>query len=96
MFCNTTLDLTFTIKQDDRKKIGGAGFMTEFGALRGTPPGVDSLNYLLDKADSEIQSWSYWQYKFFEDITTASQDGAESFYVNGTLDIAKVSLFSSL
>ena len=69
--------------------------MTEFGALRGTPTGIESLNYLLDKADSQIQSWAYWQFKFYEDITTASQDGAESFYVNGTLDTSKVGFISS-
>jgi len=89
-FCNVTLDWTFHAKQEDRRNLAVAGMMTEFGALRGTPVGVDELNYLLDLADREIQSWCYWQYKFFADLTTASADGAESFYVNGNLDTPKV------
>ena len=82
------------MKQHDRKTQGVAGFMTEFGALKGTPIGVESLNYLTDLADSKIQSWCYWQYKYNEDITTASPDGAESFYVNGELDTNKVKALS--
>lgn len=93
-FCNVTLDITFDIKQRDRKRQGVAGFMTEFGALKGTTVGIESLNYLTDLADSRIQSWCYWQYKYNEDITTASPDGAESFYVNGELDTSKVKALS--
>lgn len=70
--------------------MGVAGFLTEFGAMRGTQIGVDSLNYVLNTADAQIQSWAYWQFKYYHDITTASPDGAESFYINGTLDTTKV------
>jgi len=43
------------------------------------------------QADSHIQSWTYWQFKLFHDITTASAAGGESFYLmNGTLDTPKV------
>ena len=68
--------------------------MTEFGALKGTTVGVEELNFLTDLADKDIQSWCYWQYKYDADITTASPDGAESFYVNGTLDTGKVKALS--
>jgi len=94
VFCNDTLDITFHVKQDDLRHQGVAGFMTEFGALKGTTTGIESLNYLMDLADKKIQSWAYWQYKYYADITTASSDGAESFYVNGVLDTGKVKALS--
>jgi hypothetical protein len=50
----------FDVKQMDRKRMGVAGFMTEFGALEGTPDGVEAINYLLNKADDNLQSWTYW------------------------------------
>jgi len=94
LLCNYTDDYLFDVKQYDHKRMGLAGFMTEFGALLGTQVGVDSLHYLLGKADHSIQSWAYWQYKSYKDVTTASPSGAESFYVNGTLDTAKVRALS--
>merc|ERR1712137_355098 len=72
------------------ERMNVAGFITEFGAMKGTTVGVDALDYVMDKADDQLQSWCYWQYKYFQDITTASPDGAESFYINGTLDVPKV------
>ena len=93
-FCNDTLRFVFDVKQRDRNSLALAGFMTEFGALKGVPAGVDVLNTLTNLADSRIQSWAYWQYKFFADLTTASADGAESFYIDGELDTLKVSSVS--
>lgn len=94
LLCNYTDDYIFDVKQYDHKRMGVAGFMTEFGAMLGTQAGIDSLHYLLGKADHSLQSWAYWQYKTYEDITTASSSGAESFYVNGTLDYNKVRALS--
>jgi endoglycosylceramidase len=49
----------------------------------------------LEQADKHIQSWAYWQFKFFQDLTTASAAGGESFYLgNGTLDAQKVRALS--
>ena len=50
-----------------------AGFLTEFGAISGlTKPGVDNIKFVLDTADTKLQSWTYWQYKFYDDYTTAA------------------------
>jgi len=44
--------------------------MTEFGAVDNSPDGVENINFLLNDADKYFQSWSYWQFKSFNDITT--------------------------
>ncbi len=76
------------------KTLKNAGFMTEFGAMYDEQISIDVLNSQLAAADRHFQSWSYWEYKFFEDITTVS-DADESFYFpNGTLQQAKVSAMS--
>merc|ERR1719399_2780053 len=69
--------------------------MTEFGAMLGTDQGVESLNFVTGLADQHIQSWSYWSFKYYQDLTTVSVGGGESFYLkNGTLDTAKVRALS--
>ena len=56
----------------DRENL--TGFLTEFGAISGlTQPGNDHIKYVLDLADNRMQSWSYWQYKYYEDYTTAAR-----------------------
>eukprot|EP01136_Pigoraptor_vietnamica_P017236 Opistho-1_new@62129 len=73
----------------DAKRLGVAGFMTEFGAVDGSVGAVNEINYILGLCDGSLQSWTYWQFKYFHDVTTAS--AAEPFYsANGTLEAAKV------
>jgi endoglycosylceramidase len=51
-----------------------AGILTEFGAISGlTKPGNDNMRYILDQADTRLHSWAYWQYKYYEDYTTAAR-----------------------
>jgi len=68
---------------------GLGGFMTEFGAIGPTQPEYDEVDRLMDIADGYLQSWSYWQLKFFHDLTTANS--AESLYDgNGNLEETKL------
>ena len=63
------------------KRLGVGGFMTEFGAVNGTQGDIDSIHFIvgatlaisdesklpyLDAADLALQSWTYWQYKFYQ------------------------------
>lgn len=94
-FCNLTDTIFYKERVDDYHRIGVGGFMTEFGALLGTEDGVSSLDFVLGEADKNIQSWAYWSFKYFQDITTVSTTGAEAFYLsNGTLDEPKVKALS--
>eukprot|EP01095_Lingulamoeba_sp_RSL-Kostka_P011526 TRINITY_DN4412_c0_g1_i1.p1 TRINITY_DN4412_c0_g1~~TRINITY_DN4412_c0_g1_i1.p1 ORF type:complete len:248 (+),score=75.62 TRINITY_DN4412_c0_g1_i1:98-841(+) len=93
--CELIDDFFFDEKMKDHKRIKSGSMMTEFGAMQGTTTAIEDINFLLNKADENIQSWSYWQYKFNADLTTASQTGAESFYLfDGTLDQPKVRALS--
>merc|ERR1719161_1497755 len=75
------------------KNPGVAGFMTEFGAISGSSSDLAQVDRLLDWADSNFQSWAYWQYKFYHDYTTMNQN--EAFYDrNGDLEVLKVKTLS--
>src|SRR4051812_5169943 len=68
--------------------------MTEFGAMEGTAVGLEALDFVMDQADKHIQSWAYWQYKYFDDITTQGGGGESLWFPNGTLDTGKVKILS--
>ena len=60
-------------------KIGG--FLTEFGALSNSPKSAEEITTLTDFMEMHFRSWTYWQFKYFNDITTAARPGTtESFY----------------
>jgi len=75
------------------KHKGIAGFMTEFGAIGGSPTELKHLHRLLAFADGEFQSWAYWMLKRYHDFTTAN--AAESLYdEHGNLEVAKLKALS--
>jgi hypothetical protein len=78
----------------DLKRLGVAGFLTEFGADSNHTTGADDIAWMTSAADRSLQSWAYWQFKFFNDPTTANPDKSEGFYsTDGTLQIDKVGVF---
>ena len=54
-------------------KVGG--FMTEFGALSDTLKSAEEVTVLTDEMSKYFRSWSYWQFKYYDDITTAARPG---------------------
>ena len=46
--------------------------MTEFGAAEDTKSDLFSLGETARLADKFQQSWMYWQFKYYEDITTCN------------------------
>lgn len=70
---NWQLNLYFKTVKDDMIKIGGgASFLTEFGVCAFQDPITGNLNtneceYILDGADSNIESWTYWDSNFYDD-----------------------------
>jgi hypothetical protein len=52
------------------------------------------LEWQVSQADAAFQSWAYWQFKYFFDITTAG-DNSESFYdKHGSLQMNKLATLS--
>ncbi len=92
LLCNATDGYFFDTRKKDIQRLGTGHFLTEFGAMEGTTIGVESIDFVTNQADRLIESWAYWQFKNYNDITTVSgTTGGESFYLgNGQLDTAKV------
>lgn len=79
----------------DVKALGGGGFMTEFGAMLESDAESGALDALLGLADKHLQSTSYWQYKSYHDLTTASQPFDESFFrPDGSYQTGKIRTLS--
>ncbi|CEM25499.1 unnamed protein product [Vitrella brassicaformis CCMP3155] len=99
--CDLAWDILVDGVEQDLKKIGykatgkglSAGFMTEFGAVRGTAAALEMVSPLLDMADERGMSWAYWAYKYFNDFTT--QESRQGFYdERGQLEELKLKYLS--
>jgi hypothetical protein len=68
--------------------------LTEFGSTINSTNAITLLNKHGDDADSAFQSWSYWQFKDYHDITSSSGP-IESFYdADGSLQLNKLASLS--
>jgi len=94
LVCRAALKLFEDTYDAFLKKHKGIGaFLTEFGAVGGNKGELKHLDMLLKFADSNFQSWAYWQLKKYEDFTTAN--AAESLYDDaGNLEVAKLKTLS--
>lgn len=70
-------------KEMNYKRIGTGAFLTEFGALDNSEGSANEVDNITGNADGIFNSWTYWQYKYFNDITTAAQSpDAEGFWTS--------------
>lgn len=91
-FCKMFDEGGLKVKFENYKSLGIGGFLTEFGALSDSTKSADEVLRITKQAEDNWQSWTYWQFKYFEDVTTAAKPATtESFYFeNGTLQSHKV------
>jgi len=69
--------------------------LTEFGAVSDSPHALRVLRKSLDLADAHMQSWTYWSFKPYDDITTNASPLSEGlYYRNGTLQRQKLAELS--
>ncbi|KAF2069016.1 hypothetical protein CYY_009664 [Polysphondylium violaceum] len=91
--CDSEENIFFNGAMRDLKRIGGGGFMTEFGAVSNSTNSIGMLEFMTSTADKYLQSWTYWAFKYYNDLTTAGS--SESLYLpNGQLDVIKVKSLS--
>ncbi|ELU18520.1 hypothetical protein CAPTEDRAFT_95004 [Capitella teleta] len=69
-FCDQVLGrAVFRTVQEEVKNLGGGIFLTEFGLCEpdGDPAseGTRECEFVLQQADDNLQSWTYWDSKFF-------------------------------
>mmetsp|Transcript_2449 Transcript_2449/g.3566 ORF Transcript_2449/g.3566 Transcript_2449/m.3566 type:complete len:518 (-) Transcript_2449:1817-3370(-) len=90
--CHLLDDSFFRWREEASKRIGGGVFLTEFGALSNSTSGIEELDWVIEQAEKRFHSWAYWQFKYYEDFTTADMPGTtESLYTeNGELKEDKV------
>ena len=75
----------------DAKRLGIPLFITEFGACFTDGPCQQEINQLADVADEHLIGWAYWQFKYYEDLTTSAGTHSEGVYnSDGTLQTFKV------
>ena len=65
--------------------------ISEFGACFGTEECFREITQVADACDKVMSGWAYWQFKFYQDLTTTGALGNEGFYNNdGSLQHIKV------
>jgi len=87
--------ISLRYEEAKKKKFGGM-MLTEFGAISNSTEGAKEINRITGLADEFLQSWSYWQFKKYQDLTTAASPATtESFYTeDGELEMNKVRALS--
>ena len=79
--CNAFDQLEVASKELNAQALKVGAFMTEYGALSNSHKSAEEVRTLTDLMTQYFRSWSYWQFKYFDDITTAARPGTtESFY----------------
>merc|ERR1719265_2399715 len=68
--------------------------MSEFGACKESPKCVGEINRVLSRAERAMHSWAWWQFKYFEDITTLAGPDEGFYWKNGKLQVNKVAALS--
>ena len=91
-FCKTFDELSVAGKEQNIKSLKIGGILSEYGALSGTAKSAAEITSLTDMMSEHFRSWTYWQFKYYYDITTAANPGTtESFYdEKGELQAEKV------
>jgi endoglycosylceramidase len=89
--CKKWHEKRFWYRTQDAERLGLPFFLSEFGACLTEGPCTTEIKQVTDESDRYLVGWAYWQFKFFEDLTTSAGTGSEGFYnSDGTLQDWKV------
>ena len=96
--CDGMIDLAWTWLQRSKLSMteGTIGsIMTEFGAVDDDPSSVRLLEKITRAADARLQSWFYWTYRSYGDITTQNSNTETFFHQNGSIQYEKIKTLST-
>jgi len=82
------------MRRTDAERMGTAMIMTEFGAAEDTTADIFALEKNVELADKFRQSWMYWQFKYFEDLTTCTPLGESMYDESGEICTNKLTVLS--
>lgn len=84
----------FSMREKDAERLSVGMMMTEFGATMAKDNPLHDLDSLTKVADKHGQSWMYWQYKYFQDLTTSTPVGESLFNNDGSPSIEKLNILT--
>lgn len=84
----------FSMREKDAQRLKVGMMMTEFGATMAKENPLHDLDALTRVADKHGQSWMYWQYKYFQDITTSTPVGESLFNNDGSPSVEKLNILT--
>lgn len=95
-FCNVFDQLEVGSKEANVQNSKIGGFLTEFGALSNSLKSSKEVEIITSLLEQRFHSWCYWQFKYYNDITTMARPGTtESFYDEyGNLQTNKVKVLA--
>jgi endoglycosylceramidase len=77
------------VRDEDAKRVNGGGnLLSEFGACTNSQDCVAEITRTTTFADAKLHGWAYWQYKFFNDVTTQSGDQEGFYNSDGTVQVS--------
>jgi len=70
-------------RQKDAERLGSGLIMTEFGAMQDIHGDMQEMEKLCQMADEVNASWMYWQFKYYQDLTTMTPIGESMYSAEG-------------
>eukprot|EP00602_Paraphysomonas_sp_CaronLab_P009215 CAMPEP_0185034546 /NCGR_PEP_ID=MMETSP1103-20130426/24526_1 /TAXON_ID=36769 /ORGANISM="Paraphysomonas bandaiensis, Strain Caron Lab Isolate" /LENGTH=479 /DNA_ID=CAMNT_0027571247 /DNA_START=163 /DNA_END=1602 /DNA_ORIENTATION=+ len=83
-----------TMRLRDSKRLRLGMMMTEFGATLDEAYDLRVLENLAAHVDEHAQSWMYWQFKYYHDITTMNPQRGSLYSDNGQPSVPKLRILS--
>lgn len=92
--CDLIDDYFFSRRRKDSARLGVGMIMTEFGAAKDMRYDLSQVEKVVTLADQFQQSWIYWQFKYYEDLTTCTPQGESLYNEDGSVNAHKLTLLS--
>jgi len=89
--CNKFNPHAVSVRVADAKRINrGGALLSEFGGCSGSDACLREIRRTADAADQHLQSWAYWQYKYYQDVTTQATNLESLWNPDGSLQLPKI------
>lgn len=84
-FCRDFHSRRVKTRANNARKLGVGLFFNEFGACSNSEACFEEIRGAADAFDDNLVSWAYWQYKYYDDITTTSNESESLFNADGSV-----------
>lgn len=84
-FCRDFHHRRVQTRVKNARELGVGLFFNEFGACSNSEACFEEIKGAADAFDEGLASWAYWQYKYYDDITTTSNEAESLFNADGSV-----------